>query len=105
MASKGNIKIIISPSIIEEIRKNLSDKFDRSEEWVKETVEAVTSISQVVVPKIKVKDIKYLPDNKILETALAGKADYIVTGDKRHLLPLKEFKGIPIITPARFLEK
>lgn len=103
MASKGKIQIIISPSIIEEIRKNLTDKFDRSEEWVRQALETIISISQVVVPEIKVKDIKYLPDNKILEAALVGEANYIVTGDKRHLLPLKEFRGIPIITPARFL--
>lgn len=42
-------------------------------------------------------------DEMVLECALAAGADYIVTGDKRHLLPLKAFRGIPIVSPAEFL--
>lgn len=103
MAAKGEIKVIISPSIIEEIRKNLIEKFNRPDEWVKKMLKAITSISQMVNPEITIRKLRYLPDNKILSAALAGKADYIVTGDRKHLLPLKEFKGIPIITPAQFL--
>jgi len=44
-------------------------------------------------------------DAKILACAVAGKADAIVTSDRKHLLPLKRFKGIPIVTPAEFLER
>ena len=36
--------------------------------------------------------------------AVEGKAQYIVSGDKHHLLPLKEYQGIRILTPAQFLE-
>lgn len=42
-------------------------------------------------------------DNKILATALAGKADYIISGDM-HLLTLKNYRGIEIVTPKRFCE-
>ena len=42
-------------------------------------------------------------DNKILECALCGKADYIVSGD-RHLLELEEYKGIKILPTKRMLE-
>ena len=41
-------------------------------------------------------------DNKILEIAFDGNADYIVTGDS-HLLVLKEFRGINILTAEQFL--
>ena len=41
-------------------------------------------------------------DNRILEAAVAGAADYIVTGDQ-DLLVLGEFEGIAIVTPTRFL--
>ena len=41
-------------------------------------------------------------DDKILETALMGRADHLVTGDG-DLLAMSPFQGIPIITPARFL--
>jgi putative PIN family toxin of toxin-antitoxin system len=41
-------------------------------------------------------------DNRVLEAAIAGHADYIVTRDG-DLLDLQEFEGIPIVSPARFL--
>ena len=42
-------------------------------------------------------------DNKFLEAAIVGETDYIVSGDK-HLLDLKTFESIPIITAREFLE-
>lgn len=42
-------------------------------------------------------------DDRVLEAAVAGEADYVVSGD-RHLLELGSFRGIGIVTPARFLE-
>ena len=42
-------------------------------------------------------------DNLVLETAFLGKAKYLVTGDKEHLLPLKIFKHVKIVDPATFL--
>jgi hypothetical protein len=41
-------------------------------------------------------------DNKLLEIAIAGRADCLVTGDQ-DLLVLDPFHGIPILTPAKFL--
>lgn len=43
-------------------------------------------------------------DNKILECAKAGNVDYVITNDN-HILTLKEFEGIKIVTPKEFLEK
>jgi len=42
-------------------------------------------------------------DDVVLATALAGKADVIVTGDE-DLLVLKKFRGIKILSPRQFLE-
>lgn len=42
-------------------------------------------------------------DDIFLEAAIAGKADFIVSGDK-HLLDVKEFRSIPILTGRKFLE-
>ncbi len=42
-------------------------------------------------------------DNKFLELALSGDADLILTGDD-HLLRLRPWRGIPILTPREFLE-
>jgi uncharacterized protein len=42
-------------------------------------------------------------DNRFLEAALAGKADYVISND-RHLLELGSFEGIMIVKPSRFVE-
>lgn len=42
-------------------------------------------------------------DNKILECAKTGKVDFIVSNDN-HLLKLKNFENIPIITPQEFIK-
>ena len=43
-------------------------------------------------------------DEMVLECALAAKADTIVSGDKKHLLVLEAFQGIPIFSPGDFLK-
>ena len=40
-------------------------------------------------------------DDAVLSTALASRAHLIVTGDRKHLLMLNRFEGIPIVTAAR----
>lgn len=58
----------------------------------------------IALPQIRFFEIKDdLEDNKFLDAAVAGKAQYIVSGDK-HLLNLKQFRNIKIIKPAEFLK-
>jgi predicted nucleic acid-binding protein len=40
----------------------------------------------------------------VLECAVAGEADVIVTGDRKHLLPPGSYAGIPILSPREFLD-
>ena len=42
-------------------------------------------------------------DNKVVECAVAAGATHLVTGDRRHLLPLKSYQGIQILSPAEFV--
>src|SRR5688572_3449284 len=42
-------------------------------------------------------------DNRILEAAVAGEADYVITGD-RQLLALGTYGGTAFVTPAAFRE-
>jgi len=44
-------------------------------------------------------------DNMVLELAIASQAACIVTGDKKHLISLHPFRGLPIISPADFLKQ
>lgn len=43
-------------------------------------------------------------DNRVLECAVEGRAEWIISGDK-HLLSLKEFRGVQIVRVAEFLSK
>jgi putative PIN family toxin of toxin-antitoxin system len=64
----------------------------------------LSCISKFVRVKSKFKVIPEDPDDDIIvRTAYDGKADYIVSGD-RHLLALKEFKGIKILTIDEMLK-
>ena len=42
-------------------------------------------------------------DNRVLECVAAANADYLVTGDRRHLLPIGEYRGARIVNAPRFL--
>ena len=69
----------------------------------KEFLRSLAGISKMVNPKEKPKVIKGDPeDDKFLWCALAGKADFIISGD-RHLLALKEYRGIKILSPKDFV--
>ena len=61
-------------------------------------------VAAVVTPETVVHVIQDDPDdNRVLECAVAGRADIIVSGD-RHLLKLGANAGIPIVTVREFLE-
>ena len=97
--------LFISKDILGELKDAISrDKFDYTETEVNTFVEAIISFADVVNPEIKIDAIKADPDdNKILECAVTSGASYIVSGDK-HLLELKEYRKIKIITPKAALD-
>ena len=60
--------------------------------------------SIIVIPALNLNIVDKDPDdNKFIEAAVEGKADYVVTQDK-HLLEIKQYTGINIITPEEFLQ-
>lgn len=99
------IELVSSISIIDELTKNLRGfKIKMDEEIVQEWENTILENSLLVEPKEKIEIVKDdEDDNKFIEAAVAGKADYIITQDN-HLLRIKEFKGIKILTPKEFLD-
>lgn len=104
LAVEGKIKLVTSPAILAEVAKVLNNKFDWQKEDIKKQLKVIGDVSVIIEPKEKIKAIKYPPDNRILEAAVAGEVDYIISGDKKHLLALKKFKNIPIISAKQFLD-
>jgi len=105
LVDAGNFQLFISKQIIAELRGVLRVKFKYELSKLDLMEELILSISQVVEPRIKIKFIKEDPDDdRILECAVEGKADFIVTGD-RHLLQIEEFRGIKITSARVFIEE
>ncbi len=111
--SKAEIKeieLIISNDIIKEYGEvldyeEIQDKIKDKKLEMKRTVGKIISTSKIVVTKEKLAIVKNDPDdNIILECAKAGNVDFIISNDK-HLLKLKKFENIPILTPDEFVEK
>ena len=109
-AEKKDIQIIISEDILSEIIKvlNRESKFQKYILNLRLSIEnllrTILSISTLIETKTKLDIIKADPkDNIILEAALEGKVEYIISYDN-HLLNMIEFRNIKIITPGEFLK-
>ena len=100
---EGKFTLVTSLEAVSEIIKVLKDfKIRFSDDMIKEWVDLIVRNSIIVEPKEKIEIVKDDPkDNIFIETAVAGNVDYIVSQDN-HLLKLKEFRGIKIITPEEF---
>lgn len=98
-ATTNLFTLLTSEEILAELKEKLLSKFDRSENIVDVFIERIKKIAEVIEVSEKVEVVtRDLDDNKILECALAGKADLIVTADQ-DLIKLKSFKGIAIVHP------
>jgi putative PIN family toxin of toxin-antitoxin system len=102
---RGEIQLLSSPSLLKEFEKVLKEKFKLNIHLVREIIEEVMDVAEIVEVSSHIKAISYPDeDNRVLECAIDGKADFIVTGDTRHILPLKEYGGIKILSPSEFLK-
>ena len=97
-----------SPALLEELDRTLrAPRLKRyvawSEDEITEFLDLVRQLALVVSPDKEIDAIKDDPDdNRVLEAAIEGRVDYIVSGD-RDLLSLGSFEEIAIVPPARFV--
>lgn len=102
---RKEVELFLSSFIFEERNRTLREKFRFSQEMTEVRVQAIRTLAQVVEPTEQLRVITGKDaDNRILECALAAQAEYLVTGDKKHLLPLKTYRTIKIVSPAQFLD-
>lgn len=104
LARAGVIEIFSSPAIHKELRVVLDESFGWSPTQIREALAEVLTITSVIRPTIQLSDIvAHDQDHRILECALYADAEFLVTGDKKHLQSLKTFRGIRIVSPRKFL--
>lgn len=95
--------LVTSPQQIDELTAVLSrKKFDRilTKRVRSELFETIGQLSVVVTDLPEITDSPDPDDNLILATAIAGEAELIVSGDKKHVLSLGSVRGVLIVTAA-----
>jgi uncharacterized protein len=105
LAISGSFRVVTSPTLLDELDEKLRGKFrlpsanaDQVRTDLEEFCEVVSTVNRLAI-------IRDDPDDdRILECAVAGRADYIVSGD-RHLLKLGSYDGIAILTIRQFLSR
>ena len=102
---RENLRLLTSRYILKEIEEVLVQKLEMPSPMVEERLKYVIRNAQLVEPTQKLTVVRACEaDNRILGCAVAGRASYLVTGDKSHLLPLGHFEGIEIVTPRRMVD-
>lgn len=102
-----NGTVLVSVSVLLELADVLNrpkfDKYVTHDEWMRFMVSFLKVAEMVEISEtiIVCRDPK---DDKLLELAVSGTADFLVTGD-RDLLILNPFRGVEILTPREFLDK
>ena len=103
-AFNRKFEVVLSKVILDEIERNLMGKFKFSQRNTRKLINRILQIADLYEPSGSVKVIaNQHADNLVLETAVLGRAKFLVTGDKEHLLPIKMFRHVKIIDPAAFL--
>jgi uncharacterized protein len=104
----NDYSLIYSPILIDELLAKLAlprirDKYHLDDQAIDNILALIALRGELVTPTRKVKACRDPKDDMFIEAALAGSAEYIVTGDK-DLLILKKFETVQFVTPRIFLE-
>ena len=101
-------KLVLSEEILREFsevmnREEVKSRFAYSEEQIFAFEEAIRSVAEIVKIESMVKFVEDDPaDDIVVNTALDGNADYIISGDA-HLLKLRKFGKVQVVSPRGFL--
>src|SRR3989337_1822992 len=104
---RGALDMVTSAPLLRELedvlgRPRIAKRLGWTPEERASFIAALSDFAAIVAPRRKLQVVKADPaDNRVLEAAVAGSVDYVVSGD-RHLLELGSYEGIPIVTPHRF---
>ena len=100
---EGRDALVLSKPILDELLRILATKFSREREELARVAVYVAELAQMVDPPDRFDVLSDEPDNRILECAIAGGVDVIVTGD-RAVLELGDFRGVKIVSLREYLE-
>jgi len=96
-------ELVLSKPIIDELLGILGRKFARDAEELAHAAVFLSELALTVKPRRRLHVVQDEPDNRILECAIAGRVDAVVTGD-RALLKLREYRGVRILSLREYLD-
>ncbi len=99
----GRDSLVLSKPILDELLRILATKFSREREELARVAVYLAELAQMVDPPDRFDVLSDEPDNRILECAIAGAVDVIVTGD-RAVLKLGDFRGVTLVSLREYLE-
>jgi putative PIN family toxin of toxin-antitoxin system len=103
LARLGLVRSVTCNELLDEFVEVLLRRFRLTIHQAEKARRSVASFSEVVAITGQLKVVVDDPDDdKVIECAVVGKADYIVTGD-RHLLTLGQYSNISIVKAAQFI--
>ncbi len=105
--AQGRCSAAVSPTLLAEYHETIEElRLEYPKRPFVPWADALTETAELVFPtEFASGATPDRDDEMVLECALAAEADCIVTGDKKHLLPLRNFRGISILSPADFLKR
>ncbi len=98
-----SIEMVMSHDIVQEVLEVMARKFEYGPRELLLTENLLTKNSSMVMPAKSIKIVRDSKDDKFVEAAVEGDAEYIISGDF-DLLDIGSYKNIKIITVARFWE-
>ena len=104
LALRGRFDLCLSTFILDEVSGVLERKFGWTEDRSAQAISALRNAASIIEPQRRPDVVRPgHPDNRILECVLSANAQYLVTGDRRHLMPLEKHHGALILNAPRFL--
>ncbi len=104
LAEAGQFELFYSEPIQTEVRRVLAEKFEWPHAMLQHVLPVLWRMGTLVAPRTTLNAVRADPDdNRILECAVEAQAQVVVSGD-HHLLALRNYNSIPIVTPRQFLE-
>lgn len=104
LARAGAVEGVTCLEILNELTDKLQVKLSFTPAEALDALVDLLTFLRVVPIKRLLKAVPADPDDdKVLECAVAASATHVVTGDRRHLLPMRQYQGILIVSPAEFL--
>jgi len=104
LAREGVVEGVTCIELLDELEEKLRAKLRLPEDHIVETLADLLAFLRLVTIANTLKVVAADPDDdKVLECAVVADATHIVTGDRRHLLPLQSYEGIEIVSPAEFV--